>query len=97
MKRLRPDIQVRFALRLVPRSHREYVAGDLEEGYAERAVLHGPARARLWLWRQAVKTLAPFLIPAGANVRPRTAGLQPGAGHYIDPIGCRFAWHAPTG
>lgn len=40
------------------------MVGDLEEGYAERAALHGPVRARLWLWRQAVKTLAAFLASA---------------------------------
>lgn len=64
MERPNPDVLARLILRLVPRPDREYVVGDLEEGYAERAAMRGRGRARLWLWRQAVKTLLAYLAPA---------------------------------
>jgi putative ABC transport system permease protein len=36
---------------------REFVLGDLDEGFATRQALHGAWRARIWYWNQAVSML----------------------------------------
>lgn len=60
------------------------MTGDLHEGYAERADSRGRLRARLWLWRQTVKTAAAFLLHAR---RRGVAGVMPGGGWAPDPGG----------
>ena len=52
----------RFASWLVQRlltpSHAERVLGDLDEEYVEKQrPLSGPLRARLWYWRQALRSI----------------------------------------
>src|SRR5688572_14248602 len=42
----------------VPADEREYVLGDLAEGYAARHQQHGPWRARFWYWRQAASVVS---------------------------------------
>jgi putative ABC transport system permease protein len=46
-----------LATRRVARDEREFVLGDLYEGFAEIADLHGVGAAQRWYWRQAIRIL----------------------------------------
>ncbi len=73
-----PPRLARFALLgLLPLDRREYIAGDLEEGYRRRVAVCGNAQAGRWYWSQTVRTLV-HLLPRGRGV-PETlpSGEQP--------------------
>lgn len=57
-----PPKAATFILLLIPKRHREYLIGDMEEEYA-RIVLpqYGSARAKLWYWWHVVISIWPFL------------------------------------
>lgn len=59
-----------LALR-VPRDEREFVAGDLEEGFAAINEVNGLTSARLWYWRQVGSML---LSPWGTTPGTRSTG-----------------------
>ena len=41
----------------LPAEDREFAIGDLEEEFLDRVERDGPARARRWYWRQALRSL----------------------------------------
>lgn len=43
--------------RLLPRSDRNVIRGDMEEEFKARLVNHGPTRARRWFWRETAWTI----------------------------------------
>jgi len=58
----RPPALARGLLRLLPRSHRDFVLGDLEEEYTDRVLgERGDLGAALWFWGQAIRTLGAFV------------------------------------
>src|SRR5262245_60642429 len=48
-----PRPAVFILTRRVPAEHREYVIGDLNERFQEKAETEGVRKARLWYWREA--------------------------------------------
>ena len=55
-----PPLLARVLLRLrTPRRLHEWMAGDLEESYHDRAAREGVRAARRWYWRQVRATVAP--------------------------------------
>jgi putative ABC transport system permease protein len=63
---------VRWCLALrVPPDEREFVAGDLEEGFAAIHAVSGPWRARRWYWRQVMSMV---LSPWGRMPATHSAG-----------------------
>jgi putative ABC transport system permease protein len=71
----RPPGLARLLLRLmIPRAHREFVLGDLEEEFAQIARESGGA-ARKWYWRQAVASITwTSRGPAPSNTTVPTGG-----------------------
>jgi predicted permease len=67
---------------LLPPVERDEVVADLIAEYRELAVAHGPAAARRWLWRQALRS-APALLRWGwwrgwTGFEPRANAYRPG-------------------
>ena len=48
-----PRLAVFILTRRIPAEHREYVVGDLNERFEEKAQTEGIRKARLWYWREA--------------------------------------------
>jgi predicted permease len=53
---LPPRLAAWLAVCRVAHEDREFALGDLQEEFAERVARDGPARARRWYWRQAVRS-----------------------------------------
>ncbi len=53
-----PTLPTRLLYLLVPSRHREEIAGDLEELYAQRLARDGRRAARRWYYRQALRAIA---------------------------------------
>jgi putative ABC transport system permease protein len=81
-----PDLARALACLRVPAEHREFVAGDLEEDFAEIAAAHGARAARRWYWRQTLRNLtAGHPSPHVIADSPR-GGIVP---HFLQDV--RFA------
>src|SRR5690349_7154602 len=48
-----PRLAAFILTRRIPPEHREYVVGDLNERFADKAHTEGIDKARLWYWREA--------------------------------------------
>jgi len=54
-----------------PRAEREWIVGDIEEEVARRSAAHGVARARLWMWEEALRVAAHAAGSRAAAWRPK--------------------------
>src|SRR5829696_4828974 len=78
-RRLLPQLPMTLLRALLPRAERDEVLADLAAEYAEQATAGGPAAARRWLWRQALRS-APALL--GWNWWRGWTGFEPRANAY---------------
>src|SRR5215208_2926946 len=61
---------------MLPLAERDEVMADLAAEHAERWAAHGPAAARVWLWRQVVRS-SPALV--GRSFWRGMTGFEPAA------------------
>ena len=52
-----PPVAVALVRSLLPIAERHEVVAELEAEYQERLARHGRARARIWVWRQAIGSI----------------------------------------
>ena len=69
-----PRFAVRLLLRVVSPDARDAALGDLDEEFRDEALPRlGPARARLWYWRQVLSLSAAYATDRACPLTPRSS------------------------
>ena len=86
-----PRLARALLLRRLPVDDVEFLLGDLEEAFAERALRSGPAAARRWFWRETLHLiLRPWPVPPARRLpnAPRETRMH----SLLRDL--RFAWRS---